>query len=337
MLGSLCSLGTTTNHRKDRTLKHLTKTLLTTAALAIASVSASAQDFPKRPINLVVPFNAGGGTDLLIRGFAPHFAEAIGGDAYVSNMAGGSGTVGAAALSQQKPDGYQMGYWSITVATIQPQIKDIPYGLDSWTPICSVAASPTILFTNADSPFQTIEDVVTAVKASPGKYVFGSSGPGAMTHLTTVAAFAGLGVLDHLKHLPFQGSGPALQAMAAGTIQFFGDTEILMKKGDFRPLMVFNKERLANFPDVPTASEAGIAAPLNELYLWGGLFAPAGVDAAVADQLSSACKSAVDSEGFQEFAANTNTVINYQNASDFNAFYRAQYEANSAIIDAAGL
>lgn len=318
-------------------MKHLKKTLLTTAALAIASVTASAQDFPKRPINLVVPFNAGGGTDLLIRGFAPHFAEAIGGDAYVSNMAGGSGTVGAAALSQQKPDGYQMGYWSITVATIQPQIKDIPYGLDSWTPICSIAASPTILFTNASSPFNTIEEVVSAVKENPGKYVFGSSGPGAMTHLTTVAAFAGLDVLDDLKHLPFQGSGPALQAMAAGTIQFFGDTEILMKKGDFRPLMVFNKERLENFPDVPTAAEAGIASPLNELYLWGGLFAPAGVDAEVAKQLSSACETAVNSDGFKEFAVNTNTVINYQDATDFNEFYRAQYEANSAIIDAAGL
>lgn len=116
----------TPNQMKDRTLKYLRKTLLTTAALAIASVTATAQDFPKRPINLVVPFNTGGGTDLLIRGFAPHFAEAIGGDTYVSNMAGGSGTVGAAALSQQKPDGYQMGYWSITAATIQPQIKDIP-------------------------------------------------------------------------------------------------------------------------------------------------------------------------------------------------------------------
>lgn len=158
-----------------------------------------------------------------------------------------------------------------------------------------------------------------------------------MTHLTTVAAFAGLGVLDDMKHLPFQGSGPAFQAMAAGTIQFFGDTEILMQKGDFRPLMFFNDERLANFPDVPAAAEAGIAAPLNELYLCGGLFAPAGVDPAGATQLSSACETAVNSDGFKEFATNTNTVINYQNATDFDAFYRAQFEANSAIIDVAGL
>lgn len=318
-------------------MKIVARTLIALTAVSCLSIATAAEDFPKRPINLVAPFNAGGGTDLLLRGFAPHFADAIGGDAYVSNMAGGSGTVGAAALAQQKPDGYQLGYWSITVSTIQPQIKDVPYGLDSWTPICAVAASPTLLFVNADSPFNTVEDVVAAVNADPGKYVFGSSGPGAMTHLTTVAAFSGLGILDKLKHLPFQGSGPALQAMAAGTIQFFGDTEILMTKGDFKPLMVFNDERLATFPDVPTAAEAGIAAPLNELYLWGGLFAPAGVDAGVVDKLSSACEAAVTSDGFQEFATKTSTVINYRNAADFDAFYRAQFEANSSIIDAAGL
>lgn len=313
------------------------KTSVALTVMALGSGGALAQDFPERPINLVAPFNAGGGTDLLLRAFAPHFAEALGGDVYVSNMAGGSGTVGAAALAGQRPDGHQMGYWSVTVATIQPQIKEIPYDVDSWTPICSVAASPTVLFTNASSPFETIEDVVAAVKADPGKYLYGSSGPGAITHLTTVAAFSGLGIIDQMKHLPFQGSGPALQAMAAGTIQFFGDTELLMTRGDFRPLVVFNSERLESFPDVPTAAEVGIKAPLNELYLWGGLFAPAGLEQDVTDKLSMACESAMNSEGFGEFAAQTSTVLNYRNSADFDAFFREQYEANTALIDAAGL
>ena len=318
-------------------MKNLSNATAALVALALGAGAAMAQDFPERPINLVVPFNAGGGTDLLLRAFAPHFAEAVGGDVFVSNMAGGSGTVAAAALSGQRPDGYQMGYWSVTVSTIQPQIKDVPYGLDSWTPICSVAASPTVLFTQADSPFETIEDVVAAVKAEPGKYIYGSSGPGAITHLTTVPPFSGLGVIDDMKHLPFQGSGPALQAMAAGTIQFFGDTELLMASGDFRPLMVFNSERLESMPDVPTAAEVGIAAPLNELYLWGGLFAPAGVEPAITEKLSAACETAINSDGFQEFATQTSTVLAYRNAADFDAFYRAQYESNSALIEAAGL
>jgi tripartite-type tricarboxylate transporter receptor subunit TctC len=306
-------------------------------AMAASASMVTAQGFPERPVNLVAPFNAGGGTDLLLRAFAPHFAEALGGDVFVSNMEGGSGTIAAAALAGQRPDGHQLGYWSVTVATIQPQIKDVPYGVDSWTPICSVAASPTVLFTQADSEFQTIEDVVAAVKEAPGKYIYGSSGPGAITHLTTVAAFSGLGIVDDMKHLPFQGSGPALQAMAAGTIQFFGDTELLMTRGDFRPLVVFNSARLESMPDVPTAAEVGIAAPLNELYLWGGLFGPAGLDPAVTETLSNACETAINSDGFQAFATETSTVLNYRNAADFDAFFRAQYDANAALIEAAGL
>ena len=96
------------------------------ACSLLAAPVVAADDFPERPINLIAPFNAGGGTDLLLRGFAPHFAEAIGADAFVSNMAGGSGTVAASALQGQRPDGYQLGYFSITVSTNQPQIKNVP-------------------------------------------------------------------------------------------------------------------------------------------------------------------------------------------------------------------
>ncbi|PYG26700.1 tripartite tricarboxylate transporter substrate binding protein [Pelagimonas varians] len=307
------------------------------AAAVVAASSVSAEGFPERPINLIAPFNAGGGTDLLLRGLAPHFAEAIGSDAYVSNMAGGSGTVAASALQAQRPDGYQLAYMSVTVSTIQPQIKNVPYGIDSWTPICSIAASPTMLFVSGDSPYQNMDDVVAAVKAAPGELVYGSSGPGAITHLTMVSAFAGLGIIDDMKHLPFQGSGPAIKELTAGNIQFFGDTELLVERGDFRPLVVFNDARVENFPNVPTATEVGIEAPLNELYLWGGLFAPAGLEPEVTAKLEAACAAAVVSEGFQEFAANSGTVVNYRGAEEFNDFYRAQYDANAALIEAAGL
>ncbi|RFC64408.1 tripartite tricarboxylate transporter substrate binding protein [Fulvimarina endophytica] len=315
------------------------KTTSCLAAIVCAGMasSAAAQEFPQQPVNLVVPFNAGGGTDLLIRGFAPAFAEALGGNVYVSNMAGGSGTVAAGSLAEEDPDGYRLGYWSMTVATVQPQIKDVPYDKDSWTPICSIAASPMILFTNAGSPFKTIDDAVEAVKDEPGRYLFGSSGPGAMTHLAAVAAFEGLGVLKDVRHLPFQGSGPALQAMAAGTIQFYADTEILMNSGDFRPLVVFAPERLESYPEVPTAAEAGIEPPLAELDLWGGLFAPHDLDPKIRDQLSEACGKAVASDEFQAFAERTATVLNYRDAESFDVFFRKQYDDNKVLIEAAGL
>lgn len=309
----------------------------TVATLAVTVSSAGAADYPNRPVNLIVPFNAGGANDLLLRAFSPFFAEALGGNTYVSNMAGGSGTIAASSLAGEPADGYKLGFWSVTVSTVQPQIKDVPYGLDSWTPICEVAASPTMLFVAKDSPFQTLDDVKKAVEENPGKYIYGSSGPGAITHLTAVAAFSGLGLSDDVKHLPFQGSGPAIQAMTAGTIQFYGDTELLMSSGDFRPLVVFSDKRLPNFPDVPTAAEVGIKPPLDQLYLWGGLFAPAGLDPAITEKLSKACETATESDGFKEFATRTHTQIQYRDAQSFNDFYRAQYEANAALIKAAGL
>lgn len=318
-------------------MKNIKNLGIAVAATLLTCATSAHADFPERPINLIAPFNAGGGTDLLLRAIAPPFAKALGGDTYVSNMAGGSGTVGASTLAQQKPDGYQLGYWSITVSTIQPQIKNVPYDIDSWTPICSVAASPTMLFVKDDSPFNSMQDVVEAVNKNPGKYIYGSSGPGAITHLSMVSAFSGLGIHDKVKHLPHKGSGPALKNMAAGTIQFFGDTQLLMKRGGLKPLGVFNSERVADFPEVPTMTEVGIKPPLNELYLWGGLFAPKGLDVAIRDKLSAACKTAIDSDDFQKFANNTGTVVKYRNAMQFDTFFREQYQASTALIEAAGL
>ncbi len=311
--------GTTIN----TTIKLALGTIL---GLALASM-AHAQDFPERPISLLVAFNAGGGTDLLIRGFAAEDATAIGADLFVSNMTGGSGTVAAATLEGQKPTGDQLGYLSVTVATIQPYIKDVPCGVDSWEPICSVAAAPTVVFTNASDDLTGLDTMKAALRAEPG----------AMTHLTTAVAFQGLGLMAKIKHRSFQGSGPALQAMAANTIRLFGDTEILMQRGDFRPLSAFSDERLENFPDLPIATEVGIEAPLNQLSLWGGLLAPAGADPAVVAKLCEACGAAVNSEGFPKFATDTQTTIKYRNTAEFNTFFRAQSVANAAITEAAGL
>lgn len=313
------------------------KKILLAAASTLAFAVPAFAEFPEKPVTMIAPFNAGGGTDLLLRGLQEPFAEALGGDVVVTNMAGGSGTVAASHLAGLEPDGYTLGYLSITVSTIQPQIKDVPYGKDSWTPICSVAASPTMFFVRPDSDYNSLEDVKAAIEENPNQLIFGSSGPGAITHLTMVSAMNGLGVMDKVKHLPHEGSGPAMKNMAGGIIQFFGDTEVMMSSYDLKPLAVFADERLESLPDVPTAAEAGIEAPLNELYLWGGLFAPAGLPDDVTQTLASACEEAVNSDAFQEFAGKTGTVIAYRGSEEFNEFFQQQYDANQSLIEAAGL
>ncbi|WP_296421307.1 tripartite tricarboxylate transporter substrate-binding protein [Pseudooctadecabacter sp.] len=109
-----------------------------------------------------------------------------------------------------------------------------------------------MLFVAADSPYQSMEDVVAAVEDAPDELIYGSSGPGAITHLTMVSAFAGLGIIDDMKPLPFQGVGPAIKELTAGNIQFFGGTGLLMDRGDFRPLTVFNDTRVENSPTCPS-------------------------------------------------------------------------------------
>jgi len=317
--------------------KHLSRRTALLVSAALIGAGPALADFPEKPVTLIAPFNAGGGTDLLLRGLQQPFADALGGKAVVQNMAGGSGTVAASHLAGVDADGYTLGYLSVTVATIQPQIKNVPYDADSWTPICSVAASPTLFYTRDDSELDSLADVKAAAEASPGSLLFGSSGPGAITHLTMVSAMSGLGIMDKVKHLPHEGSGPAMKSMAGGIIQFFGDTEVLLGSYDLKPLAVFAAERLPSLPDVPTAAEAGIEPPLNELYLWGGLFAPAGLPDDVRDTLTAACATAVESDAFKEFAASTGTVIAYRNAGEFDTFFREQYESNQALIDAAGL
>ena len=306
-------------------------------AAILGAAAPAAAEFPEKPVTMIAPFNAGGGTDLLLRGLQAPFAEALGGDVVVQNMAGGSGTVAASHLAGVEPDGYTLGYLSITVSTIQPQIKNVPYDVDSWTPVCSVAASPTLFYTRPDADYASLDDVKAAAEAEPGRLIFGSSGPGAITHLTMVAAMNGLGIMDKVKHLPHEGSGPAMKSMAGGVIEFFGDTEVMMSSYELKPLAVFADERLPSLPDVPTASESGIEAPLDELYLWGGLFAPKGLPEDVTATLAEACEAAVASDAFAEFAESTGTVVAYRGPAEFEAFFREQYDANGTLIDAAGL
>ena len=310
---------------------------LALAAAFTLAAGAAAAEFPEKPVTLIAPFNAGGGTDLLLRGLQAPFADALGGKAVVQNMAGGGGTVAASQLAGMDPDGYNLGYLSITVSTIQPQIKNVPYDVDSWTPICSVAASPTLFYVRPDSDYASLDDVKAAAEQNPGRLIFGSSGPGAITHLTMVSAMNGLGIMDQVKHLPHEGSGPAMKSMQGGVIEFFGDTEVMMSSYDLKPLAVFADARLESLPDVPTAAEAGIEAPLDELYLWGGLFAPAGLADDITARLATACEEAVGSDAFAKFAADTGTVIDHRGPEEFEAFFREQYESNRTLIEAAGL
>lgn len=304
--------------------------------LSIFSSSVKAE-YPEKPIEIVVPFSKGGGTDLLMRALAPQLSKSLKTAINVKNVSGKGGTVGASKVAQAQSDGYNLGYLPIAVVTIQPHIKEVTYGLDSWTPICLVATSPVMFYVESDSNFKSIEDVKKAVLKKPKAYSYGSSGIGSMPHLAMASALSNLNLQDKVAHTVLQGSGPVLKSMSAGEIHFLADIPALLKSGRLKPLAVFNEQRLVSFPDVPTMAESGIKPPFDKLNIWGGLFAPKGLDPKIVERITKSCKEGVKSKGFQAFTKYTNAIPKYLNPEEFNNFYKDQYKNNEILVNTAGI
>lgn len=301
-------------------------------ALALGSGPAAAQSYPDQTITVVVPFGAGGGADAVMRAMQSQFEEAIGGNVVVRNVEGAGGTIGAAEVAGAEANGYTLGFLPIGPATTQPHLRDIPYDIESWEFICRVTDSPVFLLTAKDSPFNTVDDVVTEAKENPGKLAYGSPGPGSIPHLVLVAFNDALGL--EMKHVPHQGSAAVFRALAGNVVQFYANIPVDIASGDLKPLVVFADERYKGYPEVPTMAEVGSEMRFS---IWYGMFAPKGTPPEVVKQLSDACGQAVASGAFQEFTDRIKSDARYLPSDEFETFVRAEYEKNGEILSAAGL
>jgi tripartite-type tricarboxylate transporter receptor subunit TctC len=311
----------------------LKKALIGAAATTAMMVAASTSfAFPDRPVTFVVPFSAGGGTDGVARAFQQEFAKALGGTVIVKNTAGASGTVGAAEAANAKADGYTLGFLPIGPATIQPHIRKLPYSLASWEFVCNVTASPVTFMVKKDAPWNSLADFVAEVKGKPGKYVYGSSGPGTIPHLAMAATAGALGL--KMKHMPDKGTANAMKSMAGGVIQAFADTPVVLSRYDVKALATFTAESIPALSDIPTMKSLG-----NDLQfsVWRGIFAPKGTPADVIAKLDKACAAGAASDGFKAFAKKTNTDILYMDSAKFQAFAQSEYKKNGTILEKAGL
>ncbi|MGG4606312.1 Bug family tripartite tricarboxylate transporter substrate binding protein [Paenalcaligenes sp. Me131] len=294
-------------------------------------------DFPNAPINIVVPYAAGGVTDVMARGFTSKFGEKLGTTAVITNLGGGGGSIAASRLQGGRPDGYTLGWLTTSITTVQPQIKNLPYNANSWTPVCRISAYPMVFFVNEDSPFNSMDDVYKAVEENPTDYIFGSSGMATAPHFALVAAFVAKGLGDNVRHIPFEGGGPALQALISGRVQFLADSPQYVKRGNFKPLMVFSEERLEEYPNVPTATELGISPPLNIIKVWNALFAPAGLPERTLNALNEACDYSANSQEYIKLLREQDVSPFHMGAEEFEGYFQSQYEASKKLIEAAGL
>jgi len=254
----------------------LARTACVLAGALVATLPAVAQDYPKRPIELVVPFVAGGTTDNIARLMAQRFSESWGQTVVVNNRAGGGSTIGTNAVAKAPPDGHTLLVTTIGFA-INAGLQKLPYDpIGDFTPIAELASLPLVLVVHASVPATNLQEFIALAKSKPGGWDYASSGTGTSPHLAAEMFKSMAGI--ELVHVPFKGNAEAMNSLMGGHVKiYFALVPAVLqhiKTGALRAIAVTTEERLPYLPDVPTIAELGF--PGYEISSWQGVFAPAG-------------------------------------------------------------
>jgi tripartite-type tricarboxylate transporter receptor subunit TctC len=248
------------------------------ALLALFAAQALAQAWPARPIRLVVPYPAGGGTDFFARLFAGKMSESLGQQILVENRPGASSSIGAEIVAKSAPDGYTLLVGDTATFAVNPFLySKLPYDpLRDFTPVTRTIVAALLLAVPGDSKIQSVADFVAALKANPGKVNYGSPGPGAPHHLAMELFLQGYNL--KATHVPYKGGAPALQDLLGGRLETMfldlGTAGPHVKSGKVRALAVGNAARISALPNVPTVAETGL--PGYDAFAWQGFAFPAG-------------------------------------------------------------
>ncbi|MBF6992579.1 MULTISPECIES: Bug family tripartite tricarboxylate transporter substrate binding protein [Cupriavidus] len=277
-------------------------------ALAVAAVGAhAASAYPVRPVTLVVPFPAGGAVDMIGRLVGKSLGDALGQPVVIENRAGAGTIVGAGYVAKAAADGYTLLVSSGSTFTVNPAINaSLPYDpVKSFEPVGLVARVPLIVLANKAVPVDTLPQMVAAVNAAPGKYVYGSFGTGTTGHFAGEMLLGATGM--KLQHIPYKGSAPAVADLIGGQIPFSVDTVAAslphIRSGKIKPIAVMGARRATLLPDVPTVAEAGY--PGFDADSWVAIAAPRGLPADVKARLEKAVAQAMkDPEVQQKLLAN---------------------------------
>lgn len=300
----------------------------TIAALsALLAFGAQAQDYPTKPISMIVAFPPGGVAELVGRPLAASMEKTLGQPVLIINRPGAGGAVGTTVAAKAAPDGYTilMTLSSISIFPVSDPLegKPAPYQLSDFMPIALVTADPTVLVVRADSPYKTVQDFVAAAKANPGKINYSSSGVYGTLHVA-MEMFAGAAGIQ-LFHIPYQGGGPAVTALLGGQVEALASGPAAavgqIKAGKMRALAGWGAQRLALMPDLPTFKELGYKDV--EFYIWAGVVAPAAIPANVQHKLRAAVRAAVADPQFVSAMAKVSTPISYLDAPEFKDFWVA--------------
>jgi tripartite-type tricarboxylate transporter receptor subunit TctC len=303
-------------------LTSVSRRVLLGLALLASAAGASAQQYPDRPLTLIVPWGAGGGTDAVARMIAALMEKDLGQPVNVVNRTGGSGVVGHSAIASAPPDGYTLGMITVEITMMHHQ-KLTELDGTSYTPIALVNLDPAGFQVRADSPYKTMGDVLAAVKASPGKFKASGTGQGGIWHLA-LAGWLRDAKVDPatVPWVPSNGAAPGLQDLVAGGVEFvpcsLPEARSLIDAGKVRSLAVMASSRAALFPNVPTLKESTGSDWATGA--WRGIAAPKGLPPNVAARLEASVKKAYDSKEYKDFMAQRGFGMLWGSSTEFASF-----------------
>lgn len=302
----------------------LLKTAAAAAALGMGPLFAQ-QGYPNRAIKLIVPFPAGGSSDVMARALGEKVGAALGQSIVVDNRAGGGTVIGAQAAASSRPDGYTLLQITPNAVVIGSLKADLPYNIEKdFVPIVGVGAVPMLLAVPAKSNLRTLADLVAVAKVNPGGLTYASGGIASLGHLAPARLLSELKITG--THVPYRGVAPALQDLAGDRahIMFVSSLEGVssLKAGHIRVLGVTSEQRLPSLPDVPTMIELGMAdfAPA----VWYGFLAPAGTPQPIVDRLGKAFADAVQDPATRERLTGLGLTIHIRNSAEFGKQIREE-------------
>ncbi len=304
----------------------------------VFTTSTHAQEYPIRPITMIVTYPSGGGADLMARLIAPKMAASLGQPVIVENRPGASGQIAANAVAKANPDGYTLMLDASSFAVNPSLFPKLPYDSEkAFAPIGVTALFPNVLVAFPGFPAKSVADVVAAARAKPGDLAFASSGNGSAQHLS--GALFELQAKVEMLHVPYKGGGPALSDVLAGQVPLFfanvASSLAHIKSEKLRPLAVTSSKRISILPNVPTIAEAGV--PGYQVYEWNAVFAPAGTPEKIISKLAAALRGALDHPEIRERAAALGGEIFVGGVAESNKFLKEQTATWGRVVKDRGI